>query len=325
MQYLREGVSLLVKTLPFLWVRLGAYAIWGLVTLVYIAAVAGVAWLLGQLLGILAVIVLIGGLGGYIALSNWAGRYFFYLLKAAHVAVMTEILLNGRIPEGQSQLNYGKAQVMDRFKDTSILFFVDQLVRGVVTSFNRRFARFADALPIPGLQSLAKFAGVIVKFAVTYVDEAILSRSFAHREKNVWAVTKDGVLLYAQAWQPILKNAVALTLISFLSFGVALVILAIPGVAIGAMVPAISTAVGVFVLVAAYVIKLSIGDTLAVAATIAAYTRETEGLTPNPEWEARLEQVSDQFRELKDRAVKGWQEEPAATPAGLEVEAAPET
>ena len=312
--YLREALGLLLKTTPILWVRLGSYALLGLGLLVYAAVVGGIAWLLSQLWGVLGLIVLVVGFGGGFGLVRWASRYYFYLLKAAHTAVMTEFIVHGRGPE-TGQLEYGKQQVLDRFTDTSIMFAVDQVLDGVVKAINRTFARVTDLLPIPGMDGLQKLVQQVSKFATTYIDEAILSRAYAQREENVWAVAKEGVILYAQGWKPILANAVALTLLSYVEFIAFLIILGVPAVAIGALVPALSIPLGVGVLLGAWMLKLAVADAYAMAATLLAYHRTTAGMTPNPEWQARLEQVSDGFRELKQKAVEAVRREaPASAP-----------
>jgi hypothetical protein len=299
--YLGEAIGLLMKTTPILWVRLGSYALLGLGLLVYFAVVGGIAWLLAQLWGFLGLIVLIAAFGGAFGIVKWVTRYYFYLLKAAHAAVMTEFIVHGQGPEG-SQIAFGKQQVTDRFKDTSIMFGIDQLLDGIVKAFNRSFARMVDFLPIPGMDSLTAFIERVSKFATTYIDEAILTRAYKEDEPNVWQVAQDGVILYAQCWKPILANAVVLTLLSYVEFFVFLVILGVPALAVAAVIPALNVALGISVLVGAWMLKLALADAFAMAATLLAYHRSTEGLEPDPEWQGRLEQVSDQFRELKEKA-----------------------
>ncbi len=299
--YLGEAVGLLLKTTPILWVRIGSYAALGGGLLFYFAVVGGIAWLLGQLWGVLGLVVLLAGFGGAVGIVRWATRYYFYLLKAAHAAVMTEYIVHGQGPEG-SQIRYGKQQVTDRFKDTSIMFAVDQVLDGVVKAFNRSFARFTRILPIPGMDGLRAFVERVSKFATTYIDEAILTRAYKEREPNVWKVVEDGVVLYAQCWKPILANAVVLTLLSYAEFFAFLVVLGLPALAVGALIPALKVALGIGVLVGAWMLKLAVADAYALAATLLAYHRSTEGMTPDPEWKARLAQMSDAFRELAHKA-----------------------
>ena len=305
--YIREAFGLLLKTTPILWVRLGSYALLGLGLLVYAAIVGGLAWLLSQLWGVLGLIVVVVGFGGGFGIVRWASRYYFYLLKAAHTAVMTEFIIHGEGPQG-SQIAHGKEQVLNRFKDTSIMFAVDQVLDGVVRVINRTFTTVTDFLPIPGMDSLQKFVRQVSRFSTTYIDEAILSRAYAQREDNVWAVAKDGVILYAQGWKPILANAVVLTLLSYVEFFLFLVILGVPAVAIGAVAPALSIPLAIAVIVGAWMLKLAVADAFALASTLLAYHRSTADMTPDAAWQARLEQVSDGFRELKQRATEAVNE-----------------
>ncbi|PSO47338.1 MAG: hypothetical protein BRC33_12995 [Cyanobacteria bacterium SW_9_44_58] len=302
--YLREAIGLIVKTMPFIWIRLGTYALLGLGVAVYLAVAGGVAWLLGQALSLLGVIVFLIALGGAWMLVQWAQRYFFYLLQAAHIAVMTEYIVYGEAPKG-SQVQYGRQQVQQRFRDTSVMFAADEIIDGIVKGINRSFAQLTQILPIPNLDNLNAIVERVSKFATTYIDEAILSRAYQYREQNVWAVAQDGVILYAQAWKPVLANAVALTVINYLEMAVVLVILGIPAIILGALIPiaAIRTLLGVFVIVGVWMFKLAVSDAYAMAATLLAYHRSTEGMEPNPEWQERLTGISEQFRNLCDRAA----------------------
>ena len=223
---------------------------------------------------------------------------------------MTEFILGNR-PQG-SQLAYGKAQVTSRFRDTSFMFGVDALIDGVVKAFTRRFANLAGLLPIPGLESLLGLLKRVAISSTTYIDEAILSRAYAEREANVWRVARDGVVLYAQAWKPVLANAVALALLSYVQFMGLLIVLGLPAVALGAALPELRVALGVSVILGAWTIKLAVGDAFALAATLLAYHRETAALKPNEEWTARLEDLSPKFRELGQKAAEAFT--PVGTP-----------
>lgn len=303
--YLGEALGLLGKTLPFIWVRLGSYLLLGLGLGLYFAVIGGLSWILGSLWAPLGWIVFLLAVGGAWGIVRWVTKYYFYLLKAAHTAVMTEFIVTGKGPEG-SQIDYGRKQVMSRFRDTSILFAVDQLVDGIVKTIVRRFARIVDILPIPGMDSLAKLVERVALMSTTYIDESILSRTYKEREPNVWKVAQDGVILYAQAWKPILANAVVLALIGFVEFIVLLILLGLPAVAIGAAIPAIRVGLGIGVIVLAWMIKLAVSDAFSLAATLIAYHRSTADLEVNEEWKAKLEDVSDKFRELAKKAAEGF-------------------
>lgn len=295
--YFGEAFGLIMKTLPFIWVRLGSYLVLGLGLGAYFSVIGGLAWLLSKLWEPIGIILFVIALVGAIGIVKWASRYYFYMLKAAHTAVMTEFIVYGKGPQG-SQLKYGKEQVINRFKDTSIMFGIDVLVDGIVKAFTRTFSNMVGILPIPGLDGLTSILQRIALASTTYVDEAILSRAYKDREDNVWKTAHEGVVLYAQAWKPILANAAVLSLISYLEFAALLVLLGLPAVAIGYAVPALRVALGIGVLVTSWMIKLAVSDAFSLAATLIAYHRSTEGLEVDAEWTSKLEGVSDKFKEL---------------------------
>jgi len=320
--YLKEAIGLMRKTMPFIWIRLGTYALLGLGLAVYLAVAAGIAWLLGQALSWLGVIVFIVALGGAWALVQWAKRYFFYLLQAAHIAVMTEYIVYGQGPQG-SQIKYGRQQVKARFRDTTLMFAVDQIIDRIVQRMNCTFAQLIRIMPLPDFKSFNQFDNFnklvtqVSKFATTYIDEAILSRAYQYREANIWSVAEDGIILYAQSWKPVLANAAALTILNYLEMIVVLMVLGIPAIILGAIIPvtAIRTLLGVLVLVGVWMFKLAISDAYAMAVTLLAYHRSIEGIEPNPDWKERLAGVSKDFRQLYDRsasAVSGEEISPSS-------------
>ena len=313
--YLGEALALIGKTMPFIWVRLGSYLLLGLGLGAWFGVVGGLAWLLGSLWAPLGWLVFILAIGGAFGILRWVTKYYFYLLKAAHTSVMTEFIVTGSGPAG-SQIDYGRQQVTDRFRDTSILFAVDQLVDGVTKSFVRSFVRIVDILPLPGVDTLGKLLQRVALMSTTYVDESILSRAYRDREPNVWKTAHDGVILYAQAWKPILTNAVVLALIGYVEFILLLIVLGLPAVAIGAAFPGMGVALAIGVIILAWMIKLAVADAFSLAATLLAYHRSTEGLAVNEEWKARLEGVSDKFRELGQKAVEDVSRRVSSPPDG---------
>lgn len=240
---------------------------------------------------------------------NLAYRYVFYVIKAAHLVVMGELLTHGQLPAGQSQLAWGKQQVQERFGDVSVMFVADTLVKGVLCSFTSTVYSIASWIPGNEMRQLANVVNRVIRYATTYIDEAILARAFWQRDPNLWESAKDGIILYAMVWKPLLINAVALMLLSYVPFVVVMVLIATP---VGLVLSAVSTPVAAWsvlaLLVLAYLIKVAVGESFAMAAIIAAYHREIQGLQPDPAIEQRLDSISADFRKLKERIT--------ATPEG---------
>lgn len=319
--YLGEAIKLVMRTMPIVWVRLGSYLLLGVGLALYAGVFFGIGWLLAQLWAPLGFIVFLVAVGGSFWLVRLASQYWFHLLRAAHTAVLTEFITTGSGP-ASGQLEYGRKQVMSRFTDTSILFGVSLLVDGVVKFIVRTFTRITSILRLPGIDTLGKFLERVATMSTTYIDEAILSRAYARREQNVWSVARDGVVLYAQAWKPILANAVVLALLSYVWFILFLIALALPAVAIGAVVPGLRLFLGITALIGAWMLKLALSDAISLAAVLLAYHRSTEGVEPNPEWTAKLEGASDKFRELGQKAAGAFGRE-QKTAAAEELAAAP--
>lgn len=300
---LGQALNLVMRTLPIALVRLGALMLFWLVAIVYLAIIGGVAWLVGQAVPVVGVILFLIGIGGLSPLYRLAKRYALYLIKAAQIAVMAELLARGSLPAGVNQLAWGKQRVQERFGEASIMFVVDEMVNGIVRVFTSMVYSVASWVPGGALRGLANMVNRIIRFAVSYIDEAILARTFWLGSGSVWAHARDGVVLYGMVWKPLLANAVALMLLSYIPFLAAVLIIALPAGLLGSLIsPVVAGWAVIACLVLAWLVKMAIGDTFAMAAMISSYMREIEGLEPDPAVTARLEKLSDKFRGLQQRA-----------------------
>ncbi len=300
---LGRAFNLVLRTLPIALVRLGALLLFWLAALLYLAIVGGVAWLAGQAIPLVGVILFLVGLGGMGGLYHLARRYVLYMIKAAQIAVIAQMLTEGELPAGVSQLAWGKQRVQERFGEASIMFAMDQLVMGVVSVFTGTVYRVAAFLPGNAFRTLANILNRVIRFSLHYVDEAILARTFWMNSENVWTNARDGVVLYGMVWKPLLVNATALMLLSYIPGVLALILFSAPIAFLASLIS--STVAGwsiIATLVLAWLIKVAVGDTFAMSAMIAAYHQETLGLEPDPAIVARLEQVSNRFRDLQARA-----------------------
>ncbi len=302
--HLGLAFNLLRRTLPILGVRIAATLAFWVAALLYLAIIGGVTFLIGQAIDWLGAILFFVAVISLIPLYNLAYRYVFYMIKAAHIAVMAEILQNGDLPDGVNQLEWGREKVQERFGEMNAMFAIDELITGVVRAFTGTVITAIRWLPGDTMDSFIGIVERIIKYSTNYIDEAVLARSFWNEnEDTVWTNARDGVVLYAMKWQPLVKTAVALMVISFMTGIVGFLLLVAPiGGLIAFVNPELAGWSVILILLLAWLIKVSIGDAIAVAAVIAAYQRETEGLSPDPEMVARLDSVSDKFQELRQRA-----------------------
>jgi len=304
--HIGEATSITFKTMPYIFLRLLVYSIFGICFSLYWIGVYFVGALVAPLHEYAQAGVWILALLFSFPIVKLVREYFLYVLKAGHVAVMAELVTKGSLPEGVSQLAWGKEKVQKTFKEVSVLFLVDRLVAGVISAINGIMSRMGGAFSsIPGLSSLVQFANLVLKFSLTYVDEAILARNFVTEKESVWESAKTGLVLYAQIWRQILGTAMILGFIAILLYIVLTAALLVPflGLAHILNLPQANLAGIAGAVVFAAVLKFAIFDPWTLANMIVVYLKETQGKVPDASWESKLAAVSKKFRKIQEKAV----------------------
>ncbi len=304
---LGQVIGMMRKTMPFLLYRLGIYMA---ITLGYVLVTgggAGIGWVAGKIGGDSATGASYGGLIGFGAASAalyFLREYILYIVKAGHIAVLIELLDGKSLPEGKGQVEYARDEVKSRFAESSVLFGVDQLIKGILKAFNRLMLGVANFIPIPGLQNLVKAASAVINMSLTYIDEVILAYYMKTNSDNPWKSAQRALVLYAQNYKVMLKNAVFLTFfIWLLTLLVFLLVLGPVFVIIQILPEMAGFWTFLFTALLAFGIKAAVIDPIAMTALMQVFFKTIEGQEPNPEWEAKLDKTSKKFRELKDKAA----------------------
>jgi len=304
-----DVLRLLGKTIPFLVFRFLIYL--GIAVGYVIAAGVGasVGYLIGRIgdnpgaFGAWGGLV---GLGVASAVLYLLREYILYLVKAGHIAVLVELMDGKDLPQGRSQIDYAQRLVRERFVESSVLFGVDQLIKGILRAFNRVFFAITGILPIPGLRGLVKFANTIVNLSLTYLDEVILAYSFRTRSENPWESSRTALVLYAQSYKSFLKNAFFM---AFFIWGMTLLVFLIvlaPAAALVSLFPGTAGILTVVIaLVFAWGVKQAVIEPVGMVALMQVFFTVTAGQVANPEWEAKLASVSGKFGQLKAKA-RDW-------------------
>jgi len=303
---LGEAIALLKKTAPFLLFRFLVY--FG-ITLAYVLAVglgAGIGAVIGMAAKEVAGWAFWGGFAGFGLVSGvlfLAREYLLYLVKAGHITVLVQAFDGKTLPEGEQQVRQAIAEVKGRFTQSSLLFGLDQLIKGVLKGIHGLLQGLARVLPIPGLEALANYLAKVIELSLTYVDEVILAWIIRTNAENPWAAARDALVLYAQNYGAMIRNAAFLALVvwgaTFLIFLLAL----LPTVGLFMLFPGdMGLWALVISVVAALALKAALIEPLAMTATMQVFFKVIEGQEPNPEWVGKLEQANAQFRELGDKA-----------------------
>lgn len=305
-----QALGLMFKTMPFIVFRIIVYAGIAIAYVVVTGVGAGVGWGIGAFGDdeFRGASIFWGGALGFALTAGvlyFLREYILYIVKAGHIAVLVELLDGRTIPNGQAQITYATGVVKSRFAETSVLFAIDQLVKGVLAAIIGMVQGLAALLPIPGLQNVVGLIRAFLRIAIGFVDEVILSYAIRTNASNPWTSAQHALVLYGQNYKVMLKNAAWLTIITYgLAFVVFLVMLA-PAALVVYLLPGGWSAGGfVFALIFAWAVKAALIEPFAIVCMMQVYFRTIEGQMRDPVWDQRLSEISRKFRELKERAAQ---------------------
>lgn len=148
-------------TSVFIWKKIGVGLLSMLVVVIPIAILFGIGCIFNTGVGFL--LGLVGFVIG-IQLQKLFNRYVGYMVKAAHVAVITESVRTGYIPDNQYE--FGKKTVKDNFTEANVYFDVDLLVSKAVSQIQKKMSGVAD------------FIGNIIPNVCSYMSLFVLTFIF---------------------------------------------------------------------------------------------------------------------------------------------------
>ncbi len=191
------------KTMPFMLAKLALGGIMLLAWLITLGILMGIGYLFDIVGMIIAFLIWLAAAKGIRTLIM---QYGGYLVKAGHVAVIAEACKQNHVPE--NQVAYGKQRVQERFVTANVYFAIDKLISAAVQQIQRKIEKAGNKLDfIPGMEYLAELAKFFVSISLGYIDECCLGWTFYNPEQNAFQSAADGVVIYAQNWKVLLKDA----------------------------------------------------------------------------------------------------------------------
>ena len=302
--------ALVKQTSNYVWYRamvhgalcLGVIAYWVVLSIVGMVFGPGAFWVLFVSSGIFGTMI---GFGGFV------GEALFYRQRAGHIALITELLTEGKLPEAISQVKWAQGRVRHYFGMTMLpqvrAGLRDAIGAVNVSVFDSAEALPTSVLPVPGIEGGTKLAQHLVSFSQGYIEDAAIAHAFKTKNENVLDATRTAVLLYCQCWKPVLTNAVTLTLVGYVFMLAASIVFLIPlGLLAQYAVPNadpdvrfVLFAVGVFLGISA---KWVLYDPVASALTILTFLEEADLVTVDESWDETLETASPAYALLKKKA-----------------------
>lgn len=307
-------MKLFNKTLPFFFARIIVYLIFAVASVLFIGIMIGISFLMAKMfkessiaLIILFVLTLSGVFGGL----RFIERYVLYIVKVAHISVIVELLMTGRVPEGKGQVAFGKEMVTKNFGSANVAFALDVVIAGAVKQIQRWINRIGNAFSfIPGSKNIIGIINAIMSVSLNYVDEAIFSYIILRKRQGVqesaWKSGLDGVTMYAQSWKGILKTSVGSVIFIFLFNAITFIISVLPLLFISKLLSEKNPDLGVFLGIIAVVlavlfmtvIKRAVVDPVVTIAMIRTYQISIRGMQPKIDMQDKLLGVSSKFKQL---------------------------
>ena len=238
-------------------------------------------------------------------------HYIGYMFKAGHIAVITEAVVTGSVPD--HQLAYGKQRVVERFGTANVYFIIDKLVSGAVKQIQRGIGRLGNALKfVPGMGIITSLAQMFVEMSLGYVDECCLGFTFLKREQSAFRSAADGVVIYAQNWKKLLGNAAKTMVLVIIGFAVITLALFMAIMLVFRLFNWPGWAAFIIALLISLTIKSAFVDSFILTRTMVAYIGVAPTTVITFDLYGKLSGLSRKFKKLWEQ---GQQEDPTPQPA----------
>ncbi len=287
------------KTMKFVWLKLGVGLFITAISIALLAIAVGIGSLFrdSSAMIIMGVIwfVMTAGVYGFVM------YYVGYMIKAAHVAVITTAVTTGAIPD--NMVETGKDMVKERFATTNVYYVLDRLVGGAVRQLQNTVEKVGNVFgEIPGVDAIVNILQLFIGIALGYIDECCLGYTFYKKEDGAFKAGCDGVVIYFQNTKHLLKSALTTTLIVVAATFVAWLI---PFLIIGAIFSALEISwIFAFLLAAiiAMAIKAAFIDSYMMVRTMAAYMQVAPSTVITVDIYGKLCKLSGKFKELFNKS-----------------------
>jgi len=287
------------KTMKFVWLKLGIGALITLGSILLLAIVIGISALFKEP----AIMIYLGALwiGGTAGIYKLVMHYAGYMVKAAHIAIITEAVTTGNIPD--NMVKTGAEMVKARFGATNVYFVLDNLISGAVKQLQNAVGKIDNIFgEIPVIGTIIKFVQVFIGIALGYIDECCLGYTFYKKEDGAFKAGCDGVAVYFQNAKHLLKSAAVTTLIVMVGTFLAWVIpFAIVFAICGALDINAFFAVVIAVIIA-LVLKSAFIDSFMLVKTMVAYMEVAPSTEITFDIYGKLCKISGKFKKLFNKA-----------------------
>ncbi|AXR81959.1 hypothetical protein [Natrarchaeobaculum sulfurireducens] len=305
--HFRKATSVYKKTWPYVLLQFGIGVLFALLGVAYFGLALWLVyrflWAGGGVSLLVVAVAMLAVLAVFAFVWRLIQRYVLYMVKAGHIAVIATAVETDTVPE--NQIRYGVEQVGENFFSASGLWVVDEVIDAVLRQLSRSVARFQQLLPVPvprNIQVLFTLLERSVTMAVSYLDNAILAYIFVDDTENTWRSARDGVVLYGKTWKLVLGSTIAIVFGMYALAFVLAMVLAPLAVALDFLPTTIEALSWLLVGGMVAVVHTGIVKPWVKTVVITTFLVEQRDHTPDSETMAWIEERSDRFAELVEKA-----------------------
>ena len=145
----------------------------------------------------------IGALVGIVAVAIML-RYISYTFKAGQIAMMTEAITTGELPD--DVVGAGRKVVRDRFATVGIFFAATGVVKGIFNELGRAISGVGKAVGGDTGETIGSVISSAVSVVVAYLCDCCLGWIFYRRGVNAAKATCEGALLFFKHGKTLARN-----------------------------------------------------------------------------------------------------------------------
>jgi hypothetical protein len=301
---LAAGSALVLRTWPFLLLRAAVY--FGIAA-AFASAVAGgfgIGTGIGMLLGAAARAPggfwgAVSGFAFIVLLLWWLREYLLYLVEVGHAAAISLALDQVKTPGLQGSIAAAMSAVQRKFRDASVLVAADRYARGTIDDLLRSVdvpsALLPETFALP--RNITKR---VLRVSLGCVASTVLARTVVGKARNPYSDLRDNLILLAQNHDILFRNAILLAAGSYIVCFFVFLLSLIPAFAVTRAFPGGSGLIALALAGAfAWSFQRALIEPVITASFLELFRRVTRGQAPEPDWDMKLEEISESYGEVK--------------------------
>ena len=147
--------------------------------------------------------LLIGLVVGIVVIAVFL-RYVSYTYKAGQIAMMTEGITTGSLPD--DVIGGGKAAVKSRFATVAIYFAATGIIKGIFNQIGRGITAIGSSVGGDTGETVGSVISAVVQTIVAYLCDCCLGWVFFRKGVNAGKATCEGAVLFFKHGKTFAKN-----------------------------------------------------------------------------------------------------------------------